>query len=180
MIYLPTQFAAEATDSSGGLGAFNINLKDFIFQLITFLIVLAVLRKWVIPKIVETMDKRQQTLEQSLANAKATEEALAKAEVRAEEILGRARKEADEALAETKKAAAGVIADAEAAAAGRAAIIIKEAEARLNEEREKLRQELRQELAVLVADATQKVIEEKLDAKKDMSLIERAIKGIAG
>ena len=179
MIYLPTQFAAEATDSSGGLGAFNINLKDFIFQLITFLIVLAVLRKWVIPKIVETMEKRQDMLEQSLKNAKATEEALTKAEARAEEILARARKEADEALAETKKAASGIITNAETAASERAAIIIKEAEARLNEEREKLRQELRQELAVLVADATEKIIEEKLDAKQDMSLIERAIKGIA-
>lgn len=179
MIYLPIQFAADATDSSGGLGAFNINLKDFVFQLITFLIVLAVLRKWVVPKIVETMEKRQETLEQSLKNAKATEEALAKAESRAEEILARARKEADDAIAETKKAAAGVIADAETAAGERAAIIINEAEARLNEEREKMRQELRQELAVLVANATEKIIEEKVDVKRDMSLIERAIKGIA-
>jgi len=176
LISLNTKFAES---SSGGISSLGLNLKSFIFQLITFLIVLAVLRKWVIPKIVETMEKRQDMLEQSLKNAKATEEALTKAEARAEEILARARKEADEALAETKKAASGIIANAETAASERAAIIIKEAEARLNEEREKLRQELRQELAVLVADATEKIIEEKLDAKQDMSLIERAIKGIA-
>jgi F-type H+-transporting ATPase subunit b len=176
LTYLPIQFA----DDSSGLSAFNLNVKDFIFQLITFVIVLLVLRKWVVPKLVATMDKRQETLEKSLRDAKATEEALAKAEAKAEDILSRARAQADDAIAQSKKAAACVVADAEEAAAKRANLIIKEAESRLSEERDKLRGELRAELADLVADATEKIIHEKLDAKQDMSLIERAIKGISG
>jgi F0F1-type ATP synthase membrane subunit b/b' len=108
LVYLPIQFAENA-DSGGGLGAFQLNLKDFVIQLITFVLVLLVLRKWVVPK-----------------------------------------------------------------------LIVREAESRLSEEREKLRGELREELAVLVADATEKIIHEKLDDKRDMSLIERAIKGITG
>jgi F-type H+-transporting ATPase subunit b len=157
-----------AESSSSGLGAFQLNLKDFIIQLVTFVLVFLILRKWVIPKLAETVESRRQAVEQSLANAKATEEALAKA-----------RRQADDAIAEAKQAAAGAIADAEAAAAERASHIIKEAEVRLGEEREKLRQELRQELTTLVADATEKIIDEKLDAKRDMSLIERAIRGAA-
>jgi F-type H+-transporting ATPase subunit b len=175
LIHLVTQFA---DDSGSGLGAFQLNLKDFIFQLVTFLIVLAVFRKWVIPKIVATMDSRQAALEKSLKDAKATEEALARAEVKAEEILAAARDQADQALAEAKKAAGGVIANAEEAAAKRAGLIIQEAEARLGQERDKLRQELRAELADLVADATEKVIGEKLNAKNDMGLLERAIKAV--
>jgi F-type H+-transporting ATPase subunit b len=171
-----TQFAQ--SDSGSGLGAFQLNLKDFIIQLITFVLVFLILRKWVVPKIVATMDNRQRTLEQSLENAKATEEALAKAEAKAEEILSKARALADEALAEAKQAATGRIAEAENKAAERAELIIKEAETRLGEEREKLRQELRSELADLVADATERIIDEKVDAKRDMSLIERAIKGV--
>jgi F0F1-type ATP synthase membrane subunit b/b' len=139
LTYLPIQFA-DTSDASGGLGAFNINLKDFIFQLITFVLVLAVLRKW---------------------------------------VLGKARAQADEAIAEAKKAAAGVVANAETAAAERANLIIKEAESRLAQEREKLRAELRRELADLVADATEKIIHEKLDAKQDVSLIDRAIRGLS-
>jgi F-type H+-transporting ATPase subunit b len=73
-----------------------------------------------------------------------------------------------------------VVAKAESAAAERAELIIKDAESRLDEERQKLRAELRAELADLVADATEKIIHEKLDEKHDMSLIERAIKGITG
>jgi len=177
LIHTLPQFA-EASDSSGGLGAFHLNVKDFIIQLITFLLVLMVFRKWVVPKLIATMDQRQKTLEQSLEQAKQTEEALAKAETKSEEILAKARTLADEALAEGKTAAASFITAAESKAAERAALIVKEAETKLGEEREKLRQELRQELAELVADATAKVIDEKLDAKRDMSLIERAIKGM--
>jgi F-type H+-transporting ATPase subunit b len=171
--YLPTQFA-----DSSGLGAFHVNLKDFVIQLFTFVIVLLVLRKWVVPKLVATMEQRQQTLENSLKQAKQTEEALARAETKVEEILSAARQQADDALAEAKKAASGHIAEAEIKAAERAALIIKDAETRLGEEREKLHQQLRGELAELVADATEKVIDEKLDAKRDMSLIERALKGV--
>ena len=178
MIHTPTHFAAESSGS--GIGAFNVNLKDFIFQMITFILVLLILRKWVIPKVVSTMDARQATLEKSLKDAKATEEALAKAETRAEEILSQARAQADQALADAKDAGAEIVAKAEAAAADRANLIVKEAESRLAEEREKLHLELRGELADLVADATEKIINEKLDQKRDMSLIERALKGLAG
>ena len=114
-----------------------------------------------------------------MEQAKQTEETLAKAEAKAEEVVTKARSQADEALAEAKKTAASYITASEANAAERAALIIKDAQASLNEEREKLRQELRKELAILVADATEKVIDERLDINKDMSLIERALRGIS-
>jgi F-type H+-transporting ATPase subunit b len=179
LTFLPTQFFAQS-DSGSGLGAFQLNLKDFIIQLVTFVLVFLILRKWVVPKLVATMDNRRQAIEDSLVNARKTEEALAKAEARAEEILNKARAQADEAIAEAKAAGVSVVAKAEEAAAQRANLIIKEAESRLNEEREKLRTELRAELADLVSDATEKIIHEKRDAKRDMSLIERAIKGVTG
>jgi F-type H+-transporting ATPase subunit b len=165
---------------SSGLGAFNLNLKDFIFQLITFVIVLLVLRKWVVPKLVQTLAARQATLEKGLKDAKATEEALARAEAKAEEIIAKARTAADEAMAEAKKTAANIIAGGETEASQRAALIVKEAEARLSDEREKLRLQLRKELADLVADATEKVVAEKLDDRHDRSLIESVIKGVTG
>jgi F-type H+-transporting ATPase subunit b len=180
VINISSQFAAETSGSSSGIGAFNLNLKAFIFQLVTFLIVLMVLRRWVFPKLTATLEARRQTLEESLIQAKKTEETLAKAEASAGEIIAKARAAADQALADAKKAAAGIIADGETAASQRAALIIKEAENRLADEREKLRQELRKELANLVADATEKIVEEKLDPQRDRSLIERVIKGVSG
>ncbi len=175
MINIPPQFAET---SSSGIGAFNINLKGLIFQLLTFLMVMLVFKRWILPPLFKTMEERRKTLEKSLTQAKETEETLARAEAKSEEIIVRARDQADEALAEAKKAASSIIADAETAAAGRANLIIKEAEASLGRERTKLYEELRGELATLVADATEKIVQEKLEPKRDRSLIERALRGL--
>ncbi len=174
---MPVQFA-EASGSASGIGAFNINFKGLIFQLITFVIVLLVFKRWVLPPLLKTLEERRQTLEKSLTQAKETQEALARAETKAEEIIARARTQADEALAEAKKAAGAVIADAESAATQRASLIIKEAEAHLQQEHAKLHEELRGELADLVADATERIMHEKLSPERDRSLIERALRGL--
>lgn len=175
MFNFPTKFG----EASSGIGAFNINLKGLAFQFVTFVIVLLVFKRWVIPPIQKTLEERRKTLEKGLTDAKATEEALALAETRAEEIIARARAQADVALAEAKKAGAGVVADAEAAAAERATLIIRDAEARLAQEQAKLHQQLRGELAGLVAKATEKIIHEKLDSERDRTLIEQSLRGLS-
>lgn len=169
---------AEASGSTSGIGAFNINLKSFLFQLVTFGIVLLVLKRWVLPPLMTTMENRRITLEKSLEQAKATQEALGRAEQKTEEIIAQARVHADEALAAARKSAEGLIVSAETAAAERSVLIIKDAEARLAGERTKLRQELKEELSGLVADATELILRHKLDGPNDRKLIEQALKEI--
>lgn len=165
--------------NASGIGAFNINLKSFLFQLVTFALVLLVLKRWVLPPLITTMEKRRMALEKSLEQAKATQEALGRAEQKAQEIIAQARVHADEALSQARKSAEGVIVSAETAGAQRAALIVKDAEARLAQERTKLREELKKELADLVADATEVILRQKLDATNDRKLIEQALKEIA-
>ena len=74
---LLNNMSLDFAQASGGIGAFNLNLKSFLFQLITFALVLLVLKRWVLPPLMKTMENRRLALEQSLADAKATEEALA-------------------------------------------------------------------------------------------------------
>ena len=68
MLNVAPQFA-QASDSASGIGAFNINLKSFVFQLITFVIVLLVFKRWVLPPLLKTLEDRRQTLERSLTQA---------------------------------------------------------------------------------------------------------------
>lgn len=174
MILPATQFAAET--SQGGISSLGINLKSFVFQLITFLIVLLILRRWVFPKLVATLEERRKTLEESLRQAKQTEETLQKAETEAGDILQKARAEADAVLAEAGAKAEDIIAKGETAASERAARIIAEAEQRLGQERERLHGELRSELADLVAAATEKVLRQKVNQQQDRKLIEQSLK----
>jgi F-type H+-transporting ATPase subunit b len=176
-LILPTaQFAAS---SSGGISSLGINLKAFIFQLITFVIVLLILRRWVFPKLVATLEARRKTLEESLAQAKATEETLRNAELKAGDILRAARAQADTALAEANTRAEELIAKAETAASERAARIINQAETRLEQEHQRLYEELKKELAGLVAVATEKVLRQKINEREDRALIEQSLKELA-
>jgi F-type H+-transporting ATPase subunit b len=174
LILPDTQFAASS--SSGGISSLGINLKGFVFQLLTFIIVLLILRRWVYPKLVSTLEERRKTLEESLIQARQTEEALQKAEAKAGEILQAARTQADAALADAGAKAEEIIAQGETAASERGARIIAEAESRLSQERERLHDELRGELAELVAVATEKVLREKVNQREDRALIERSLK----
>jgi F-type H+-transporting ATPase subunit b len=166
-------------EGSSGISSLGVNGKSFLFNLITFVIVLLILRRWVFPKLVATLEARRKTLEESLVHARQTEEALTKAEAKAEELLARARVQADEALAEAKKQAEVIIAKAETEAGERARRIIADAEARLDQERQHLHQQLRSELAELVVTATEKVLRKKLDERQDRELIEKSMKELA-
>jgi F-type H+-transporting ATPase subunit b len=168
-----TQFASS---SSSGISSLGINLKGFVFQLITFVIVLLILRRWVFPKLVATLEARRKTLEESLVQARQTEETLHQAEAKAGEILQAARVQADAALAEANTRAEEIIAKGEAAASERAARIVKEAEERLAQEHQKLYSELKKELAGLVAVATEKVLRKKINEREDRALIESSLK----
>ena len=174
MINTLVQFA-DSSDASG-LGAFNVNVKEFLFQLTTFVIVLLVLKRWVFPKLVATLEARRATLEESLVAAKKTTEALAKAEEKSEEILRGAREQADQVIAEAGVSASELISKAEAAAEVQANRVIAEAEAQLTVERDKLRNELKNELGDLVIATTQKVLGTKLNSALDAELVERAVK----
>lgn len=173
----PTLIIAEG--SSTGISSLGINLKGFIFQLITFLLVMLILRRWVFPKLVATLEARRAALEESLAQAKRTQEALERAELKSDELLAKARAQADSAMADAKTRADQLIAAGEAAASERAARIIKDAQGQLGKEREKLHTQLKKELAELVVTTTEKVLRNKIDAKADRALIEKSLKELS-
>ncbi len=173
MTNLNVQFGA---GSSGGISSLGINAKSFVFQLITFLIVLGILRKWVFPKLVATLEERRKVLEQSLEHARKTEETLQQAEAKSTDILHKAREQADSALADAKTQAKQIITDAEKGGEKSAARIIAEASEQLGRERSKLRAELKEELTDLVVQTTEKVIRKQLSAQEDLELIRTSVR----
>ncbi len=167
-----------ADSSSSGLGAFHVNLKSFIFQMVTFLIVLLVLKRWALPKLIETIENRREVLEKSLDQAKETEKALADAEAKAGDLLNRARGQADEALGDARNQAKELITAAEAAAGQKAEAIIKEGQLQLERDRLQLKSELKSELAALVTEASEKIVRQKLTGAADHELVSKSIEEV--
>lgn len=171
---------AHQVESAGGIAALGLNWQSFLFQLITFVIVLLILRQFVFKKLIKTLDERRVAVESSLKHAEEAEGKLKKSEETIAGLLADGRKQADEVVAAAHKEAAQMVEEAEAKAAKRAEHIVTEAKAQMDIEVAKVRETLKTETVQLVAAATGQIIKEKLDPKKDAGLIADALKAAQG
>lgn len=179
LIIASTETAHEAAASPGLLQALGIDGKLLIEQGLAFLILVAVLGKFVYPALIKAVDARRDQIEAGMKEAKEAAEALSKAEAKVSEMLADARKEADNVIARSHKEAGAMVAEAEEKAKTRADQIIKDAREQLNTDIAKARQALKKDTIELVALATEKIVKEKLDEKKDSRLIADALEGKA-
>ncbi|HET7529128.1 MAG TPA: F0F1 ATP synthase subunit B [Candidatus Saccharimonadales bacterium] len=175
MHILITQFG----DSSSGIGALGLNLTSFLIQLGTFIIAFWVLRKWAFKPILKVLNERRETIEQGVTLGERMKKEQAEMEQRVAEALQGARQEADKIIADASDRGRQIIADAEAKAKEKSEGIIASAEERISQDVKLARSNLEKELVGLVAEAAEAIIDEKVDAKKDASLIDRALKGRA-
>lgn len=88
------QEAAHIAETTGGLGTLGINIKIFLAQLVNFVVVLLVLRKWVYGPIIEMLDKRSKKIEQSMKNADEIEKRMESAKQEQADIVKLAKTEA--------------------------------------------------------------------------------------
>lgn len=174
-----TNFASETAEPASGISALGFDLKAFVIQLITFLLVFYILKRFVFGRIVDMLDKRREVIEQGV---QLTTEMVAqrdKLEAEVEKTIKNARKEADAIIVKTQVQATEIIKEAEEAAKKKANSIISDARGKIEDETLSARRKLEKEVLELVVEATEIVVSEKIDAKKDASLLSNALKGKA-
>jgi F-type H+-transporting ATPase subunit b len=169
MIFLATEGTAGVIDINGTV----------IVEVLTFLLMLAVLARYVYPEIVKVAEGRQRAIAQQLQDA---EKAKSDAEARLQEAQGRlddARKTAQQVVEAASKSGEQVRQDLKQKAEEEARRIGESARKEIEAERERALQSARNEVASMVVVATEKVIGETLDEGKHRQLIERAIQEVA-
>jgi F-type H+-transporting ATPase subunit b len=164
-----------ASESASGISSLGLNLQAFVFQLITFVIIMWLLNKFALRKIFATLDARRNALEASLHNAQKAKQELTAADEKAEEILQAARVKADDIATDAKKEAAQTVKEAELKAAQKAERLAAESQEQIKQDIAKARQALKIEAAELVASAAGTVLNEKLNDSKDAQLITRSL-----
>lgn len=172
MLSVLTQFG----DSTSGLGALGLDLKALIIQLVSFVLAFWVLQHWAFKPIVKMMERRRETIEKGVNLGEAMQKEKAEFEKKVAKALADARQEADTVVADAHSQAREAIHEAEEKARQKAEIIINEAQQRIEQDTKRARKQLEKELAQLITEATEAVVEEKLDASKDAALIDKALK----
>lgn len=170
-----THFGAES--SSSGIGALGVDGKAFVIQLITFVLAYLVLRRYAFGPILKVLRERRETIESGVRLGEEMKTERAKLEQQVADALHDARKQADAILADANDAAREAGREAEEKARMKADNILKDAHERAEQDIQRLRHGLQKELVGLVSDATEVIIDEKVDARKDAELIDRALKG---
>lgn len=169
------QLMGSTGEEPQGIAALGIDPLAILAQAATFLVLFFIIKKFALDKIVATLEDRRKTIDSGVRLGREME---AEKERLSEEIsqeLHKARIEADKIVATSREEAASILHDAQEASQRKTDALLADARAKIEEDILKARTLLEQDVLELVAEATAIITEEKLDAKKDMSMIERAI-----
>jgi F-type H+-transporting ATPase subunit b len=163
-------------DSSSGIGALGFNGKDFLIQLITFVLAFLILKRYAFGPIIKLLDDRRKTIELGVRLTEDMKKEKAALDEKIEKILHDTRQKADGIIADAQDSARQAIAEAEDKAKEKAAGIVASAEDKIAQDTAQARKNLEKELVGLISEVTEAVIDEKVDSAKDTQLIERALK----
>ena len=148
----------------------------FFWMTVVFLIVLAILKKWGFPVIVNMVNERKEYIDSSLAKAHEATEKLANIQKEGEALLQAAREKQTQILKEAKETHDAVVARADADAREQANKLLSEAKAQIENEKASAIREIRAQVAELSVQIAEKVVRQNLSSDKaQMQLIDKLL-----
>jgi F-type H+-transporting ATPase subunit b len=160
------------------LDQLGLNLGYLLLQIFNFFILFVILRVWVYKPILGLLDKRRQNIAQGLEDARVAAEARANAEKEAAKIIADAQAEASKVVREANDRAQGVAKEVKAEAEAEAVKAREAALAEAEAERNRILGDMRGQVAALSIAATQKLVGEALDEKRQHALLDEFFSGI--
>ncbi|MDQ5976623.1 MAG: F-type H+-transporting ATPase subunit b [Patescibacteria group bacterium] len=155
------------------LANLGIDWKLLLAQVVNFVVVLLVLKRFAYQPMLKLLDERTAKIEKGLVDAESASRKLSEMEMKEKAVLADARTEAKRILAETDEAAAKRDAAKMTETEARVKKLLEESENKIAEDRKKMLEEAKRELAGTVLMAVEKVLSEKMDSAKEKELIER-------
>jgi F-type H+-transporting ATPase subunit b len=158
---------------------FGVDWKHFIFQVINFSIVAAVLYFFAYKRILAMLQERKDRIAESMANADKIKADLAKAEAQHKEILTQANVQATKLIEEARAVAAKVQEQETQKAIASAEQIISKAREAAAADHARMLAELKREVGRLVVQTTATVTGKVLTADDQKRLAEETAKQVA-
>ncbi len=156
----------------------GINYGFLIVQIVNFLIMFLILRKWAFIPIMNILEQRREAVAKGLEDARIAQEARENAEKEAEKVMADARTKAAAEARDVTQRAEEQSKEIVKAAEAKAAKAREEALAEVEQDRVRLLGDVRGQVAALSVAAAQKLIGEALDEKKQHSLIDDFFSGV--
>jgi F-type H+-transporting ATPase subunit b len=164
-----------AAEDSGGSFLVSPNVGLMIWTLVVFGISLAILAKFVFPRIAEALDKRQRAIEESIDTAERTRRQADELLAEYRERLSEARSQADEIVTRARRTGEAAEAEMVADARHKREEMMEQTRREIEAETRRAIQQIRNEVADLTIAATEKVTRKTLDGADQRRLVEEAL-----
>ena len=162
----------------GFLETFGVNWPFFIAQLINFVLVLFVLKKWAFGPIQGILEKRRNRIAEGEAKMEEIQKKLDESEQEKAALLEKANADAKRMISEAKQSATALGEQKAQEAVSQAQTILNKAQEAARAERAALATELKQEFGRLVVATTCQVTGKELNASDQKRINEEAVSSI--
>ena len=152
----------------------------FIWTIITFLVLLALLAKFAWRPLLQALESRQASIRTSLDDAEKAKQELERLHAESAEIIRQSRVEADAIVTRSRGDADRLREDMKQKARAEANAIVKNAERQIQLETGRALQQIRKEAIDLSVMIASKLIQRNLTREDNERLIEEALKQVEG
>jgi len=170
------QETVEAVKTVGPIGAFGLNAKIFIAQLVNFSLVLLVLWRFAYRPIVNMLDARSEKIDKSIKQAEEIEARMKTTEKEREELLKTSRLEAQEIAKKSQEDAEARGKELADKAREEVAKIVAQGKVQMATQREEMLASVRSEVVNVAMLAAEKILGEAVDKKKSEALTAETFK----
>lgn len=143
-------------------GNFLVPNATFIAEFIAFLLILAILWRYVVPPIQKAMRERQEIIRQQIEDSEQAKTKLAEAEAEYQRALAEARAEAAQIRESARAEAQQVVEEVRARAQEEQARIVARGDEQLQNQRGQVVRELRAEIGSLALELSEKIVGQRL------------------
>lgn len=157
----------------------EIDVKDLIFVMVNFLILVAILYKFMWGPVINMIDSRQQTIDDSLNKADVARKEAEQMSAKLAEEIADARRQAKSIIDEAQKSAETVKEDILAQARDSADSMLERAQAEIAKEKVNAILEIKGEVADMVVSVAGRLLSENMNDQQHMALVDKYIAEVA-
>ncbi len=158
---------------------FGIEWNLLLAQIVNFLIIFFVLKKFFYKPIAKALNDRKEKIADGLKNAESIEKRLAETEEKTAKLISDARREAQTIINDTKKSANEMTAAARIDTQKMVEDMMQKAKAQIEMDRKTMQKDLEKQTVSLVIAVAQKVLARQLGQSEKDSLTKNALSEIS-
>ena len=150
----------------------------FIWTIVTFLVLLALLAKFAWRPLLEALDTRQNAIRKSLDDAQQARQELERLNTESAQIVARSRQEADAIITQSRADGDRLREEIRQKARAEADVIVKNAERQIQLETSRALEQIRHEAVELSVAIASKIIQRNLTREDNERLIDEALRQV--